>query len=148
MRRDWPDIWGGLVLAALGAAALGWTLVHYDLGSLRRMGPGFFPATLGALLAVLGLVVALPAWRRTGASVPVHPLAALAVLASVVIFGLGLSRLGLVAATALSVLIATLPAPFAGWGWRIALTVIVPALTVVIFSFGLQMTLPLWPRLP
>ncbi len=148
MRRDWPDIWGGLGLAMVGAVASGWSLANYDLGTLRQMGPGFFPAVLGALLAALGLIVALPAWRRAGGSVPVQRKAAMAVLASILIFGLALSRFGLVSATATSVMVATLPAPRAGWVWRVVLTLAVSALTVLVFSFGLRMTLPLWPRVP
>ncbi len=148
MRRDWPDIWGGLALVVTGASAMGWALVHYDLGTLRQMGPGVFPAVLGALLATLGLLVALPAWRRAGTPPPVHPLAAVAVLAAILVFGFGLHRFGLVGATAASVLIATLPAPRTGWAWRVLLAAVVTALTVLVFSFGLRMTLPLWPRLP
>ena len=148
MRRDWLDIWGGLALAALGASASGWALAHYELGTLRQMGPGFFPAVLGALLVALGLIVALPAWRLAGAPAPVEPRAAAAVLASILIFGFGLPHLGLVGATAGLVLVATLPAPHAGWAWRLVLAAAVTALTVLVFSFGLRMSLPLWPRLP
>ena len=148
MRRDWPDIWGGLTLAALGVCASGWSLAHYDLGTLRQMGPGFFPAILGAALAALGLIVTLPAWRRAGAPVPFHPQAAAAVLASILLFGFCLSRLGLISATAGAVLVASLPAPRDGWAWRFVLAAAVTGLTVLVFSYGLRMTLPLWPRLP
>ena len=147
MTRDWPDILGGLALAAVGATASGWALAHYDFGTLRQMGPGFFPIILGALLAVLGLVVALPAFGRTGTGARVQIGAAGAVLAAIVIFGFGLSRFGLVISTAVSVLVATLPAPHPGWIWRVVLTLAITALTVVVFSIGLQMTMPLWPRL-
>ena len=64
------------------------------------------------------------------------------------VFGVGMPKLGLVVATALSVLIATLPAPHRGWMWQILLTLAVTALTVLLFSAGLRMTLPLWPRVP
>ncbi len=148
MRRDWPDICGGLALAALGVCASGWSLAHYDLGTPRQMGPGFFPAILGAALAALGLIVALPAWPRACAPVPVHPQAAVAVLASILVFGFCLSRLGLVGATAAAVLVASLPAPQAGWSWRFVLAASISGLTVHVFSYGLRMTLPLWPRLP
>ncbi|WP_375263179.1 tripartite tricarboxylate transporter TctB family protein [Palleronia sp.] len=148
MRRDWADIAGGLALAAVGAFAAGWALTHYDIGTLRRMGPGFFPVVLGTLLTVLGLMVGLPAWRRAGAPARFEPLAVVAVLASIVIFGAGLSHVGLVGATGSAVIVATLPAPHSGLTWRIVLTAAVTALTVLVFSFGLRMTLPLWPRLP
>lgn len=148
MQRDWPDLLGGLTLAALGAAAAVWALVHYDLGSLRQMGPGFFPAVLGAVLLALGLIVALPALRRAAPQPRIEVGVVVAVLAAILIFGLGLFYLGLAGATAAAVLVATLPAPRPGWRWRVALAIAVAVLTVLVFSIGLQMTLPLWPRLP
>jgi hypothetical protein len=147
MQRDWPDLLGGLALAALGATAAGWAVVHYDLGTLRQMGPGFFPTVLGAVLVVLGMMVALPALTRVAEPPRVDLGVVLAVLAAILIFGLGLSRLGLAGATALSVLVASIPARRPGRGWRIGLAVGVAALTVLVFSIGLRMTLPVWPRL-
>ncbi len=148
MRRDWPDLCGGLALAAVGAGAAGWAIVHYDLGTLRQMGPGFFPAVLGAVLVALGLIVALPALGRAAPAPKLEAGVIVAVLAAILIFGFGLSRLGLAGATAACVLVATVPAPRKGLGWRLLLSVGVCALTVLVFSFGLQMSLPLWPRLP
>lgn len=148
MRSDWPDIWGGLALAAIGSLAAGWALAHYDFGTLRQMGPGFFPAILGLLLASLGLIVALPAIGRSAEAPRVDVGSALAVVAAILIFGFGLRPLGLVGATAASVLVASLAAPMTGWTWRVVLTLAITALTVLVFSLGLRMTLPLWPRLP
>jgi hypothetical protein len=148
MRGDRDDLMGGLALALVGAGALVWSLMHYDLGSLRQMGPGFFPVVLGGALALLGLVVALPALRRPGQAAPFEGLSLLAVMAAILIFGLGLTRLGLVPATAIATLIASLPAPQPGWVWRAGLVVAVTALTVLVFHLGLRMTIPLWPRLP
>lgn len=147
MRHDWPDICGGLALAAVGAGAAGWSLLHYDLGSLRQMGPGAFPAALGVVVLVLGLIVALPALGRPAPLPRLDVASILAVLAAILIFGLGLAHLGLILATAIAVLVATLSAPRVGWRWRIVLSGAVAALTVVVFSIGLQMTVPVWPRL-
>lgn len=147
MQRDWPDIFGGLILAAIGAGAVVWAAMYYDMGTLRRMGPGFFPVVLGAALFLLGLVVALPALGRAADAPKIEPGTAAAVLAAILIFAFGLSRLGLAGATAATVLVATLPAPRKGWVWRVLLAVAVTTLTVLVFSLGLQMTLPIWPRL-
>lgn len=147
MQRDWPDICGGVILAALGAAAAGWAAMHYDIGTLRRMGPGFFPLVLGTVLVLLGLVIALPALARQAEPAKIEPAPVLAVLAAIIIFALGLTPLGLAAATAAAVLVASWPAPRQGWLWRITLAAAVTLLTVAVFSYGLRMTLPLWPRL-
>ncbi|ETX29421.1 tripartite tricarboxylate transporter TctB family protein [Roseivivax isoporae] len=146
MRRDWADICGGFALAAIGAAAAGWAWLHYDLGSLRQMGPGAFPVALGLLLAAFGLVVALPGLRRAGDAISFEPAAAIAVLSSILVFGLGMRPLGIVAASFAAVLIASLAAPQRGWTWRLCLAGIVTLLTLLVFRAGLQMSLPLWPR--
>jgi hypothetical protein len=148
MRRDWPDILGGLVLALIGVLALAWTLIHYDLGTLRQMGPGFFPAVLGALLTGLGLIVALPAMGREGEAPRIDVASGASVLAAILIFGFGLRYLGLAGATFVSVFFASLAAPHPGWIWRGMLAAAITILTVAVFSYGLRMTLPLWPRLP
>lgn len=148
MQRDWADIFGGLVLAVIGAGAAGWAAVHYDMGTLRRMGPGAFPVVLGSSLVLLGLFVALPAYARAATAPKFEAAAALGVLGAILIFALGLPWLGLAGATAAAVLVATLPAPRKGWVWRIVLAVAVTAVTLLVFNVGLRMTLPVWPRLP
>lgn len=148
MQRDWADICGGLAVAAIGAGAAGWAAVHYDMGALRRMGPGAFPVVLGSTLFLLGLFVALPAFARTDTAPKFEAKAALGVLGAILIFALGLPWLGLAGATATAVLVATLPAPRQGWVWRIVLAVAVTALTLLVFNLGLRMTLPVWPRMP
>ena len=51
------DYYAGALMVLLGggAAVIG---SRYALGSLTRMGPGFFPTALGILLAGLGIVIA------------------------------------------------------------------------------------------
>lgn len=145
MRRDWADLLGGGAMAALGLAVAAYSAAQYDIGSLRRMGPGFLPLGLGVGLAVFGAVIALPAWSRPGQAVAVAWREALAVLASILIFGLGMARLGLVPATVLAVLVASVPAPHGGIAWRLVLAGVVSLLTWLVFSVGLRLSIPVWP---
>ncbi|MBC9247106.1 tripartite tricarboxylate transporter TctB family protein [Paracoccus sp. 11-3] len=145
MQRDYHDLWGGAAMTATGAAVALYCLGHYDFGTMRQMGPGFFPVVLGAILAGLGLLIAIPAWFRAGVVAPFAALDAVVVLAAIAIFGFGLTRLGLVTSTASAVLIASLAAPRGGWLWRIILALVITVLTWVIFKQGLQMTIPVWP---
>lgn len=100
------------------------------------MGPVFFPTLLRAVLAVLGTIVAVPAWRRAGRTAPVALREAAAVLGSIVLFGLTLECLGLVVATALTALLATLPSERRGWRWRVVLTVALALLVWLVFGVG------------
>lgn len=54
------DYYGGALMVIVGLAAV-YASVQYKLGTLQRMGPGFFPCAVGALLAVTGLLIALSA---------------------------------------------------------------------------------------
>jgi hypothetical protein len=146
MQRDYYDIiWGG-ILALLGLGVAAYAVMHYDLGSLRRMGPGFFPVVLGIGLAGLGAVIAIPAFGRTGEPRPFAWPETIGVIGSLLLFGLLLNRIGLMGATAITVLVASSVAPRKGIIWRLVLTVVVTALIWVLFILGLNMSIPVWPQ--
>ena len=50
------DFWAGLMLIAIGAAAV---LIarNYPFGTALRMGPGYFPVVLGGVLILFGLAI-------------------------------------------------------------------------------------------
>lgn len=54
---------GGALMVLLGFGAM-LQGAGYQVGTLRAMGPGFFPVALGALLALTGLVTFVGARRR------------------------------------------------------------------------------------
>ena len=56
------DHYGGALLVVVGLAAV-YAGIGYRVGKLARMGPGFFPVALGALLALTGLLIAVSARR-------------------------------------------------------------------------------------
>jgi NhaP-type Na+/H+ or K+/H+ antiporter len=63
--RSPKDFWAGLIFIAIGG---GFVLLaqQYRLGDMHRMGPAMFPTLVGALLAVLGVVIALRALAFLG----------------------------------------------------------------------------------
>ena len=102
--RAWKDFWSGLFFLAVGAA---FALLsrNYSFGVPQRMGPGYFPMLLGGALALLGLFIAGRAFFREGEPVPrIHLRPFFAVMAAVGLFAMLLRPLGLVAATAILVL--------------------------------------------
>ena len=66
---DNKDFWSGVMLIAIGAGAV-YVARDYALGTTLRMGPGYFPTALGALigLAVAWLTINLWANRRERAA--------------------------------------------------------------------------------
>jgi hypothetical protein len=150
MQRSLKDVLAGLALAAFGVAfAIG--AMTYTVGSPVRMGPGFFPLIVGALLATLGVVIAIrpvldgeddpitqPAWRGL-----------VLILGSIVVFGLTVRGLGLVPAVFVTALIASLASQRTGTLGALLLAVTLTVLCVLIFVVGLSLRLPLLgPWLP
>lgn len=60
---DRVDLLTGAILLAFGAAVCAGSL-EYDLGSLRRMGPGYAPLLLGAILCMLSVAILASSFRR------------------------------------------------------------------------------------
>ena len=63
------DLGTGIVLLLLGGWITVYALTHYRLGDLSRIGGAAYPAGVGALLALLGLIIAVSSWFRAGPSV-------------------------------------------------------------------------------
>jgi len=145
--KDVRDIIGGLGLSAVGLFAVLYGQ-RYDFGDLNRMGPGYFPVVLGLLLAGLGVLIALPAFFRRGEGVTVAWKTFGLVMASLVVFAFTLKLLGLVLASALAVLVASLADNAPGWKWRLATAAGIALVTWVVFKLGLSMVLPSWPWSP
>jgi hypothetical protein len=145
MQRDHQDLWWGGLLALGGLSVAGYSAAHYTFGTLRRMGPGFFPVVLGLVLVGLGLAIAIPAWRRAGSAKPFAWRETLAVAVALLLFGMLLERMGLLATTAITSLIASSVAPAKGILWRLILALIITAVTWAVFIGALQMPLPVWP---
>ena len=92
------DIWSGLMLIVIGAAAI---LVarNYPFGTALRMGPGFFPVVLGGLLIVFGLAILAIGLRQGESMAGSWSLRALIILPlSLVLFGLLMEYAGFVPA--------------------------------------------------
>jgi hypothetical protein len=141
--RDYQDLIGGALLLALGVFFVLYAR-RYNFGTLAQMGPGFFPTVLGVMLAILGALIALPAWKRKGSMPSVQWRTLLLVLAGVVLFAFTLRPLGLIVACLLTVIASSLADRETSWRLRLIIAIAVMLITVGIFKFGLGMTIPLW----
>lgn len=140
------DCVAGLFFIALGAGALAIGR-DYRIGTLLSMGPGYFPRVVSVLLVVLGALVLLGGLRSVGA-VPMprwHWRPLLLILAGVVLFGACLESLGLVAATTILTVSASLAERDRGRTEILLLVIALNALGWAIFIAGLGLSIPLWP---
>lgn len=143
-RRDYYA--GALImLLGAGAAIIG---SRYTIGSLTRMGPGFFPTTLGILLAVIGVFIAgsasygskpdtveaslRPDWRGW-----------LCIVSGAGLFIILASRAGLVPATLACVFVAALGDRSNNWKNALGLAVGVTIFGTLLFAYGLRVQIPL-----
>ncbi|HEX7271557.1 MAG TPA: tripartite tricarboxylate transporter TctB family protein [Casimicrobiaceae bacterium] len=143
--RHPKDFAAGLMFIAFGLAAL---IIgsDYPLGAAARMGPGYFPRILGILLITLGGSLVLRALRLRGPRIELEsPRPLLIVIGSVVLFGLTAEKLGLVIASILLIVVSS--AASTEFRWREALVsgVILAALSVAGFVWGLGLQFPVWP---
>jgi len=104
--RNARDLLAGSLFLVLGIAFL-ILAQDYELGSARRMGPGYFPVVLSLILMVIGVATVVRAFLVPGLPIQDFAGKALAlVAASIVLFGLLVERAGLGLATAVLVLAA------------------------------------------
>jgi hypothetical protein len=147
--RDIKDIVAGATLTAVGLFAFVYALLTMSPGTLARMGPGLFPASLGIVLAFFGAVVLGSAWLRRGEfkfpEVRMRPF--FAILAGVVGFALTVDRLGIVPAVFILTFVSRLSEEKFEFIRPLVLASFLSVLAVLIFIAGLNLPLHVfvWP---
>jgi hypothetical protein len=145
--RDAKDFWSGVMFAAFGLAFVVFAR-QYDMGTAARMGPAYFPTVLGALLLLLGVLISikgLTARTDDGHVAPFHFKPLILVLGAVVAFGLLLRPAGLLVALAVLVFISSLGSDEFKLRDVVLLAVGLGVLVLVVFIYGLSMTVPVLP---
>jgi heme A synthase len=146
---------GIMVLLGLGIALKGAT---YRAGSLMHMGPGFLPTALGVILLLLGITIAVPGIIAAAAAspsagehgadniLPERPqwFAWLCILMSPVCFIFFGRYFGMAPATFSCVMVAALGDKDATWRGTIILATIVTVFGVGLFSYFLQVPMPIF----
>lgn len=130
-----------------GAAAF-FFAEDYNIGSAAKMGPGYFPFVLGALLAALGvtLLVRSVFWTKGSQQGPAFHLKPLVlVLSSVVLFGLLLRPLGLLVSTTLLVVVSSMASHEFRWKESLLNAAVLIVVVLLVFVYCLDFQVPIWP---
>jgi hypothetical protein len=139
------DFWSGVVFMTFGAIALA-VSSGYRMGTAARMGPGYFPRALGALLLILGAIIAVRGMRTKGEPLPAFVLRPLVfVLGTVVVFGLVIPWTGVVVGTLFLIFVASFASHEFRWKEALVAGVLLAAAAVLVFIVGLKLQLPIWP---
>jgi hypothetical protein len=145
--KSGQDFCTGCAFIAFGAT----TVVlasEYPLGSAARMGPGYFPTVLGWLLAGIGALVLLKSLASTGGGSigRLHPWLLLRLLVAIAAFALLLNPLGLVATTVIVVMLAASAGHEFRFGEALLNAALLALLAYLLFVWGLNQPIPVWPR--
>jgi hypothetical protein len=140
---------GGLmVLLGLGIALKG---VTYRMGSLMHMGPGFFPTSLGVILVLIGMAIAVAGMapsedKEDQRILPENPQwwAWFCILMSPVLFILFGRFFGMAPGTFACVFIAALGDRNKTWRSALILSTVVTVFGVALFSYLLQVPMPVF----
>ena len=142
------DVLAGLLFMAIALVGL-WVSRDYPGGTALRMSTGYVPRLLCWVLLLLGAAVAASGLRAADgehAGLSGLPRATLLVPAALVAFGLTIERLGLVAASALLLGIASLAIRGLRPAEAIATGAGLVIVTWAIFVKALNLTIRIWPE--
>ena len=137
------DFWAGLSLIVIGA--VGFLMARdYPMGTTLRMGAGYFPTVLSGLLVLFGIALMLRAVRSTeSVEGPVSWRALIALPLALALFGLLVDRAGFIPA----MLVLVIGSAAAGREFKLlevlGLAVVLTALSVAVFIWGLGLPYPL-----
>jgi hypothetical protein len=145
--KDGRDLIAGVVLIVIGIFCALYASQHYPLGSVSRMVPGMFPTVLGYVLAGFGVLIALPAWFRSGSLPKPEYKHLFFVLIGTLVFALTVERIGVVPAIFLLTGLAVLADNKLGIIGTLILAGALSAAAVLIFLFGLGIPIHpfVWP---
>ena len=141
------DFWSGLMFCGFAAVAM-LAARGYSLGTVGKMGPGYFPLLLGAVLAGLGVILIGRSLVLDGEPMARLHLLPIAVIAfAVALFGLMIEPFGLIVTLAVLILVTA----WAGADFRLVETAVL-AVALIAFSIGvfvylLGLPIAIWPSL-
>lgn len=146
--RDAKDFWSGVMFGVFGLFFMVFAQ-QYDMGTAARMGPAFFPSVLGGLMLVLGVLIVFQAMGKPdtehGRLDTFHFKPLLLVLGAVFAFGLLLRPMGLIVALTVLVVVSSMGSPEFRLRDALLLTVGLTILVIVVFVWGLSMTIGVLP---
>jgi hypothetical protein len=138
------DLGAGLVFVAIGVAGLYFGR-ELAFGSSARMGPGYFPTLLSALIIAIGLIVGFKGVTVEGPPIEPVPLRPITfIIAAILIFGFLIDSVGL----ALTAIVLTVFAAYARREVNLTETILLGVglalFTVIVFVYVLGQALPAW----
>lgn len=144
-RRSRPDILAGAIFVVIGGAFVVGSL-GYELGTPLRMGPGYFPLLVGAILAVLGLAIVVKG-LVAGEQIAFGPIpwrAVVLIVVALLFFGYAVRGLGFVPTSLITALLTAFASQRVRPIMAVAVALGLTVAATLIFIVALQFRAPLW----
>lgn len=141
--RENRDFWTGAMFIAIGATSV--VLAHnYPFGSIRHMGPGFFPSILGGLLIPMGIYTMVKGIQSKEKFEGTWPVRALIIIPGVILLtGFVMKIWGFIPA----LVFLTIGSSSAGKEFNffeaLLLSIVLTIISVLTFIWGLGLPFPL-----
>ncbi len=122
----------------------------YQIGSAARMGPGWFPSALGAIMTFLGALIAALGLKNQGKWATTDGIGwtwkpVVILTTAVVLFGFALPTLGMIAAIILLTVLSGIAAHDREYKSLAMITVIMCIFCAAVFVWGLKLQMKLFP---
>lgn len=154
--KSQKDFFSGLMFLVVGVA-FAWGATNYNVGEASRMGPGYFPLGLGAIMAMLGLGILLESLVvETEDGEPIGAIGwkpLFFIIFANIVFGIllgglpgiGLPAMGLIAAIYAVVFISSLAGDSFRFKEVLFLATFLAVLSYAAFVWGLKLQFQVWP---
>lgn len=142
--RNPKDFWSGLLFLGVGSAAV-LLAQKYPLGTALKMGPGYFPTALGAMLALVGLIAIGRSFIRPGSAIePFHLKLLIAVTGGTILFGVLVRGAGLAVAVPVLVLATAVVSVYFRWRPALLLAGGLAIFSSLLFVKALGLPIPIF----
>jgi len=143
--KNHRDFWAGILFIVTGILFMILSR-QYQIGTAAKMGPGYFPTILGGLMAVLGLMVLLPAFKGPQVKVTrIELRMILLVLVAVAVYAMALPTLGFIVALFLLILISSFASHEFNLKTTLISSVVLLGFSWLVFVKGLELQFPFLP---
>lgn len=145
MQVNGKDLAAGVLFIAIGAAFCVTAWFTLTMGTLSRMGPGYFPFIAGILVMGFGLLILVNGIGRETepfGSIPWR--GAILVSLAPIVFGISVQGLGLAPAIALASLVACFASYKVGPAMALTVTAVLTVFCLGVFHYGLGLPIPVF----
>lgn len=138
------DFWAGLMFIAFGLTAIV-VAQTYPMGSAVRMGPGYFPTGVGAVLMALGAAITVRSLKISGRKVERFAWRSIVMLSvAFATFAWAIDRIGFIAALFIVIVLSSLAGRETRFKEIVPLSIVLVLACWALFIYGLELPFPLW----